>query len=356
MTTYETRSIQNVQCSSIPAWYRRSLPDGAFYFTPERRSKRKVIIAGPGDRDPHPNELAKALNDHPAADLEKGGKILTEEDAEDTSESSLELPNGVYSYEPGTHATPSRLEPMELRSDTFLSLPGIYEKFVEDIRSFLSAGAIYRNLGYQYRRGLLLYGPPGNGKTNLIRETIRNVIPEDSITIFMERIPPRNFIRAIQNTLQSRLKVIIFEELAVTLKRSNLDNVLAFLDGENSLDGCLILATTNYPGRLPGNIVDRPSRFDRLYQISDPSGDSRRVLLEYYLKRSIADEEIEITQGLSVAGIREACFLVRLRNLQLKDASRILKNHHDLAKREFGAMGEIGIQGRSFTEDYFEDY
>ena len=92
-----------------------------------------------------------------------------------------------------------------------------------------------------------------------------------------------------------------------------------------------------------------------MYQISDPSGEARTVLLEYYLKRTVSADEVETTQGLSVAGIREACFLVHIRKLQLREASEILKRHHELAKREFGSISEIGIRGRSFAEDYFDE-
>ncbi len=62
-----------------------------------------------------------------------------------------------------------------------------------------------------------------------------------------------------------------------------------------------------------------------------------------------------MTQELSVAGIREACFLVYMRKLPLREASEILKRHHDLAKREFGSMSEIGIRGRSLAGDYYDE-
>jgi SpoVK/Ycf46/Vps4 family AAA+-type ATPase len=204
-----------------------------------------------------------------------------------------------------------------------------------------------------------LYGPPGNGKTSLIREVIRAQISapvsNDAVIIFMDRIPPRRFIRTIQATLSNRLKVVIFEELAAALKNSELDHALAFLDGETSLDRCLILATTNYPERLPGNIVDRPSRFDKLYRISDPDEQCRELLLENYLGRKIEPSEIQTTKGLSTAGIREACLLVRLKNIPFTDASLLLQRHRDFVKKEFGAIKEIGFSARRYFEDV-DDY
>jgi ATPase family associated with various cellular activities (AAA) len=336
-------------------WYRHNLADGSIYYTPERRSKRKVILAGTGDHDPSPKELAAALKAHPEAELERGAKLLVEHDAKVTTEEAVVVPGGVYGFERSDHSAPHRLAPMTVRQDSYLKLPEIHDKITADIQCFLEGESVYQEFGSQFRRGILLYGPPGNGKTSLIREIVRTLIPKDSLVVFMDRVPPHHFIQVMQTTFSRRLKVIIFEELAATLKNSNLDHVLAFLDGEMSLNRCLILATTNYPARLPANIVDRPSRFDKLYRISDPNDTGRKILLEHFLGRAVEDSEIEMTKGLSAAATREVCLLVRLRGIALKDASLVMKRHKDLVKSEFGAIGEIGLSAKRLFED-FEDY
>lgn len=334
------------------AWYRRHLDDGGVYYSPSRRSHRKVILAGPGDREPTPAELAEILSARPDAEIERGAKFLVEYDADESSENSVQLPCGFYSYERRDHASPERLEPMEVREDFHLKLPGVPDRLLSDVSSFLSGERIYREMGIQYRRGILLYGPPGNGKTSLIREIIRTRVPKEAVVIFMDRIPSRHFVQVIQKTLSQTLKVIVFEELAATLRSSELDQVLAFLDGEMSLDKCLIFGTTNYPSQLPGNIVDRPSRFDRLYKIGDPNDEARAIFAEHFLGRKIDAIENAAMKGLSTAAIREACILVRMREISLLDASAILISHHELVKKEFGAVGEIGLRPRNRFDEY----
>lgn len=278
-------------------------------------------------------------------------KLLIEHDVEDSDEPSVELPGGVYNYERSTHLLPERLEPTNLRQDSYHRLPGVFDPLSEDINNFVKGESIYRQLGFQYRRGILLFGSPGNGKTSLIREILKTHFTAKDLVIFADRVPSRHFVRVMRETLAQRFKVIVFEELAATLKGSALDQTLAFLDGELSLDRCLILATTNYPEQLPGNIVDRPSRFDKLYRLSDPNENGRKILLQNYLGMEIETQDIEATEGLSAAALREVCLLVKLRSVSISEAAKQLRNHRDLVKREFGNVKEVGLTLSKFDLD-----
>ena len=46
---------------------------------------------------------------------------------------------------------------------------GIAENIVNDVKDFLTSGEWYHKRGIPYRRGYLLYGPPGSGKTSFIQ-------------------------------------------------------------------------------------------------------------------------------------------------------------------------------------------
>ncbi|NJO18646.1 MAG: AAA family ATPase [Thioploca sp.] len=60
------------------------------------------------------------------------------------------------------------------------------------------------------------------------------------------------------------------EDLESILKSNNPSTVLNILDGVNSFDNIVFLATTNYPEELESRIKNRPSRFDRRFYIGPP--------------------------------------------------------------------------------------
>ena len=75
----------------------------------------------------------------------------------------------------------------------------------------------------------------------------------------------------------------------------------------NQLENIVYLATTNYPEQLEDRIINRPSRFDRRYEIGLPSYEVR---LEY-IKKKVLDDNIDVekwakdTDDLSIAHIKE---------------------------------------------------
>ena len=334
----------------VPQWYERSTPTGEVMYTMERTEATVYHLAGPPDRAPTPGELLQALQANPKASLSDCGVLLFEEDLKCTNDRAVDLPSGHYTYGKPSYPRPARLEPLELLHDSYVRVSELYDGVASDLRRFLDSEGVYRSLGFQYRRGFLFYGPPGNGKTSLIRGLIQCELPADAVTIFLSSVPTRAILRGLR-ALPGRLKVFVFEELGTALESSNLDRFLSFLDGEDSIDRCLILATTNYPEKLPGNIVDRPSRFDRLVKVGDPTPSVRKELLGRLFAREIRPEELRATEGLSTAGLKELKLLVEVQGESLEHAARILHSYRKRAKEEFADLRPIGLSARSSDSD-----
>jgi len=335
-------------------WYKRPSPVG-HYYTPFKQSKTKYSYLGNGNKAPTPYEIVEFLKSTGEKHVEYDDGYFMEYDHEDTGEETVDIPFGSYFFESESPGTPPRLVPFDLRSDEYIKIPGLYDAIQEDVQSFIDGEQVYRDMKIQYRRGIFLYGSPGNGKTSLIRELIRTYQKKNNaIAIFIDKLPGKNFIEAIRKTMSNRLKIIVFEELAAVLEHTRLETVLDFLDGERSLDNALIFGTTNYPERLPGNIVDRPSRFDKLYRMSDPPKESREHFLKHFMGEDyvLDKKHVEITKGLSVAAIREVALMARNRKFKIEESVLSLKDHKERVKKAFAEQkNAIGISSHPYDSE-----
>lgn len=340
----------------VKGWFLRESTAGTYY-AHQPTTKSDIVIAGDGDKPPTPRELHDVMKDRPHASIMRGGALVQDYDLKDTSETPVELPPGCYRHEVSRHPDdPEKLIPTELREDNLVKMPGITRQIVKDVQVFLENEDVYREIGIQYRRGILLYGPPGQGKTTMLREIIKEEVPEDSIVLFLSELPSHSLLKKLRDEEKDRLKVIIFEELTSIVKRHDreMESILDFLDGETSLDRALLFGTTNYPENLPGNIVDRPSRFDRLIKVGNPDEETRQQLLQFYLCREPTQEEVVSTDDMSVAGVKESAILSRLYSVSVEKAVEHLKEIREIVKNDFEEGGKIGLKPRGF-HDLFEE-
>ena len=188
--------------------------------------------------------------------------------------------------------------------------------------------------------------------TSIIRVLVKNEIPKDSVVVFFEFMPTTDAVNAMKKSLSERLKVFVFEELANLLEHSKMERVLDFLDGEKSIDRTLMIATTNYPERLPGNIIERPSRFDKMYKMGHPKAKERKLILGHYLMREALDEEVKATDGLSTAALKEISLLTHLRKLTVMEAAKLMKDHSALVKKDFSETKSLGFGNRHDDDDF----
>jgi hypothetical protein len=331
---------------SNKAWYHTDTANGQYYAIASRLKKKHYVL-GTGEKEPTPAELYEFLQAHPNAEMSEYGLLAVEYDSLDTQKEPVYLPGGFYRHEKPDHYedVPERLIPAEVRQDTVVSLPETFTPIIDDIKAFMSEEAkqIDIELNIQHKLGILLYGPPGTGKTTLIRSVLKDIIPADAIVVFMETLFSNKMIEALKSAENDRLKVLVFEEMVTAVENIKIDRLLDFLDGERSLNNMLVIGTTNYPEKLPGNIADRPGRFDRLYKIGDPNKGVRNLLIDFYLSRPATDEEIKITDGMSAAAIKELCLIMRRHKKDMQEASVQIKKHRELVKREFSESRPMGL-------------
>lgn len=156
------------------------------------------------------------------------------------------------------------------------------EEITADLEHFLAARETYTHYGVPWKRGIIFIGPPGNGKTHMVKALINRL---DHPCLYVKSFKSRYdteqaSIRAVFERARAVAPcLLVLEDLDTLVTDDNRAFFLNELDGFATNDGIVIIATTNHPEDLDPAIMDRPSRFDRKYHFNLPANTQRRAYL-----------------------------------------------------------------------------
>jgi hypothetical protein len=188
---------------------------------------------------------------------------------------------------------------------------GFVEEIRDNVQAFFQARERYQRLGIPWRRGFLFVGPPGCGKTCMIKALAANM-PNTFITIIgRTNVDDGDLERTVSLAERHKPAVIIFEDLdrLVGTKDVSLSCFLNLLDGLKITDGVLVIATCNDATKLDQALLHRPSRFDRIWKFPLPGYEQRLVLLQKhgggYFSEEVLEEAARRSEGFSMAYVQE---------------------------------------------------
>lgn len=218
------------------------------------------------------------------------------------------LPPGTYDIQAdqrGVFAVPALppngilLELPEMRSEHVIQVVENFwnsEKDYKEGNQFVVGGA-------QFKAGVMIYGPPGSGKSCTIKIVSKKLVQRGG-TVFFSSGPPgiamawlEDFARVEPN----RKSIVILEDIDSLIQNYGESGYLEMLDSAKTINNVLFIATTNYPEHLDPRIYNRPGRFSHVVKIGLPVAETRAAYLKAILKDHRDVEQIvKETEGFTI--------------------------------------------------------
>lgn len=195
--------------------------------------------------------------------------------------------------------------------NTVILNDGVWEDLYKDVSHFLSAKKWYKDRGIPYRRGYLLYGEPGNGKSSTISSLAASfnlnicVLSMGAQNMTDERLQqafssiPRNSIIVLEdidssfpnddndgnNTQQQQTQTVEVRGMTSIIKtagKATFSCLLNCLDGIGSQESRIVMMTTNFKDKLPASLL-RNGRVDRkIYLGNTTPSQLKRLAKNFY--------------------------------------------------------------------------
>ncbi|HVU28049.1 MAG TPA: AAA family ATPase [Verrucomicrobiae bacterium] len=263
------------------------------------------ILAGIGEIQQAVDEYKRAMElDHSLADVEFARRLGI-----GAAETESEVVDGKVRAAWGEDEESVPKREVERPKINFNDVGGM-EKVKEEIRLKiihpLTHADLYQAYGKPIGGGILMYGPPGCGKTYLARATAGEIKAafisvgiNDVLDMWIGN-SERNLHSLFEQARQNRPCVLFFDEVdALGASRSDMrhhagrqliNQFLSEMDGvKSSNEGVLILAATNAPWHLD-SAFRRPGRFDRVLFVPPPDASARAAILRLQCKGKPMEE------------------------------------------------------------------
>lgn len=216
------------------------------------------------------------------------------------------LPAGAYEFHQGGMMSPTRFQPVRLTDEhvvemdtkPFQRVMGMTRKFFDP-----SIHAKANRYGVTHRMGILMYGPQGTGKSVLVRQVVRELAEaNDAVAIAAHPQTVRMAVELAREGAPRRPIIVIWEEFEEHQGWS--PTIKDLMDGFDSPENVLYLATTNYLERIEDALVRRPGRFSQVLEVGYFDRDDRARFVDTLLSMWQVTPEDRGT--LDLEGVLEA--------------------------------------------------
>jgi len=275
------------------------------------------------------DEYAENTHGFVGADLESLAKesamhalrrIRPELDLE-SDEIDADVLNSIQVTESDFKEAMKGIEPSALR-EVFVEVPDVSwdqvggledtkERLRETIQWPLEYPEVFEELDMQAAKGVLMYGPPGTGKT-LLAKAVANESESNFISIKGPELlnkfvgESEKGVREVFSKARENAPTIVFfdeiDSIATERGKNSGDSgvgervvsqLLTELDGLESLEDVVVIATTNRPDLIDSALL-RPGRLDRHVHVPVPDEDARRKILEVHTRNKPLADDVDL--------------------------------------------------------------
>lgn len=235
----------------------------------------------------------------------------------------------------------------EIKQDIYRSL----DRFFAEDRSF------YKTYDIPYKRGILLYGHPGNGKTTLVKSIAGSVPGPVAYWQITEYTSSESIEEVFDAAVRMTPMVLVIEDID-SMPKDARSFFLNTLDGATSKEGVFLIGTTNYPEKIDPGLMNRAGRFDRAYEIVLPDEKLRaeffyRKRLHEFAGEDIVQETAKLTEGFTFAQLGELYISAALHwhedgQLDMKELIQGLRGELDKSRKGVWLQNSEGRVGFHF--------
>lgn len=255
----------------------------------------------------------------------------------------------VIQLEPGLYDLRSSREigiyffKKEIHLDELLKFPSsVHTVVLENVKHFWSREEKFKEYGFAFKRGILLHGKPGSGKSCTINLAVKHMVDDlNAVVISLKsqddlELYSRSVTEILRIIEPTRPLMVIMEDIETFCEYSATESLLLnILDGIEQLENVIYIATTNYIEKLKERIINRPSRFDRRIYIPMPSVEDRRFYFEkklkpHDLKNIDIDKWVEKTDNMSIAHLAELIKSVIILGNSFEEGIKLLEDLNDV--------------------------